>query len=214
VGGVNRRHNSSTHLPRSVLAAGIDSYQTLLNYYYFTVCPVVAIYWWNFYHYSVMTPPPLPPFPTLPIQYVWEQYTSCVIIPSFTTATRTPPLYPLVICIAKRKKNKRCPQRVLNDLKETRLSRCSMIWLLPPHLPSVSSTGDPLRKRYNLLTREGVGEEPNHTTARNLVLYKSFNTRCLSPYVTASWDTFYNLLHYFFCNKSVSNISSLLNFGI
>ncbi len=43
VGGVNRRHNSSTHLARSVQAAGIDSYQILVNYYYFTVCPVVAI---------------------------------------------------------------------------------------------------------------------------------------------------------------------------
>jgi hypothetical protein len=44
VGGVNRRYNSSTHFARSVQAAGIDSYQTLVNYYYFTVCPVVAIY--------------------------------------------------------------------------------------------------------------------------------------------------------------------------
>jgi hypothetical protein len=34
------------------------------------------------------------------------------------------------------------------------------------------------RKRDNLLRegREGVGEEPNHTTARNVILYISFNT--------------------------------------
>jgi hypothetical protein len=33
-----------------------------------------------------------------------------------------------------------------------------------------------LRKKDNFLTGEGGGEEPNHTTARILVLYKSFHT--------------------------------------
>ncbi len=141
---------------------------------------------------------PSPPFPTLPRQYVWEQYISCVIIPPpFTTATRTLPLIPSSHMHCKKKK-RTLPQRVLNDLKKTRLSRGSMIWLLPPPLPSISSTADPLRKRDNLLPEEGVGEEPNHTTARKLVIYKSFNTLWLSPSVAASWDTFYNLLHYFF----------------
>ncbi len=57
--------------------------------------------------------------------------------------------------------------------------------LLPPSLVSKLDrrhTGR-LRKRKNLLTGEGggrLGEEPNHTTARSLVLYKSFNTLCSS----------------------------------
>ncbi len=38
-----------------------------------------------------------------------------------------------------------------------------------------------LRKRDNLLTGEGVGEEPNRTTRERLVLYKSFNTLWLYP---------------------------------
>jgi hypothetical protein len=61
--------------------------------------------------------------------------------------------------------------RVLNDLWRTRLTRCRMIWLHPPPRPCMLNrrhTGR-LRKRDNLLTVEwveGVGEEPNHTTAR------------------------------------------------
>ncbi len=47
-------------------------------------------------------------------------------------------------------------QRVLNDLKRTRLSRCRMIWLLPL-FRHWRPTGE-LRKRYNLLTgKEGKG---------------------------------------------------------
>jgi hypothetical protein len=36
----------------------------------------------------------------------------------------------------------------------------------------------PASRRSSLLTGKGVGEEPNRTTAKSLVLYKSFNTLC------------------------------------
>ncbi len=54
--------------------------------------------------------------------------------------------------------------------------------LLPP-LPSVSSTGDTQEDWEREATcwrqrREGVAVEPNHTTARSLALYKSFNPLC------------------------------------
>jgi hypothetical protein len=69
-----------------------------------------------------------------------------------------------------------------------------MIWILalpPPPRPPVSKldwrhTGR-VRKRDNLLTGVGKqreGEEPNNTTAKSLVLYKSFNTD--RPYPTLS----------------------------
>jgi hypothetical protein len=78
-------------------------------------------------------------------------------------------------------------QRVFNDLKMVRLSRRRMIWLHP--LPPLSSNKPGRRhtgrtkKSYNLLTGgggKGMGEEPNRTTARKLVLYKLFNTLCVS----------------------------------
>jgi hypothetical protein len=50
---------------------------------------------------------------------------------------------------------------------------------LPPHPPpSVSSTVD-TQKGY-----DGVEEEPNHTMARKLALYKSFNILCYIFYTT------------------------------
>jgi hypothetical protein len=52
-----------------------------------------------------------------------------------------------------------------------------------PHFPVITRRGHigRLRKRENMSMGEGVGvlEEPNHTTARKLVLYKSVNTLCM-----------------------------------
>jgi hypothetical protein len=60
-----------------------------------------------------------------------------------------------------------------------------MIGLPHPLFPTFLSVLDRrhtgrLRKRENMSMGEGVGvlEEPNHTTARKLVLYKSFNILC------------------------------------
>jgi hypothetical protein len=50
--------------------------------------------------------------------------------------------------------------------------------------PLVSSTSDTqkVRERETTCSREsGVGEEPKHTSAKSLVLYKSFNTLWLYP---------------------------------
>ncbi len=47
-------------------------------------------------------------------------------------------------------------QRVMNDLKTSKLSRGRMIWLLPHPLPLLRHTGR-LRKKDNLLTGQGEG---------------------------------------------------------
>ncbi len=69
------------------------------------------------------------------------------------------------------------------DLWRTGLSRRRMIWLLlHPHPLSHISTLSLflsllVRHRFSILTEVGRGGgETNHTTARSLVLYKSFNT--------------------------------------
>ncbi len=67
-------------------------------------------------------------------------------------------------------------QRLLNDLWWTRLSRRRAIWLFPlsRHQSSLFLSL-PVCRRSSLLTGEGVGEEHFHTTAKILVLQKSFN---------------------------------------
>ncbi len=59
--------------------------------------------------------------------------------------------------------------RVLNDLRRTRLARLRMMWP-SPHSPP-SSPVSKLEKERQLADgrRKGVGEEPNHTTARKPV---------------------------------------------
>ncbi len=63
-----------------------------------------------------------------------------------------------------------CPQRVLNGLQRTRLIIRLLAHPLPPSPISKLSLflSLPMCRRSGLLTRdgEGVGEEPNHTTAR------------------------------------------------
>ncbi len=85
------------------------------------------------------------------------------------------------------------PQRVLNDLQRSRLSCGRIIRLLshptsplPPHFPSPVSKlplfpGLPVCRRLSLLMGggKGVGEEPNHTTAREpspqlIILYSLY----------------------------------------
>jgi hypothetical protein len=93
--------------------------------------------------------------------------------------------------------NDRPLQKVLNDIWRTRLSR-SMIWLLPHTLPpSPGSKMDRphtrrLRKRDNLLTGEGVGKEPNHTTAR-----KPGPLEIIQNYLGLSLLSFLNIHGYF-----------------
>jgi hypothetical protein len=62
-----------------------------------------------------------------------------------------------------------------------------MIWLLAhPLPPSAVSKLDPATHRKTEKERQladgrggkGAGEEPNHMTAKSLVLFKSFNTLC------------------------------------
>ncbi len=74
-------------------------------------------------------------------------------------------------------------------LEKTSLSRRRMSLLLPPphpHLPSKSCLCFPVflcfadRAYWQEKWEERVGEEPNHTTARSLILYKLFNTLCLT----------------------------------
>jgi hypothetical protein len=81
-------------------------------------------------------------------------------------------------------------QIVVNDLKRARISHGRMIWLLARPLPSTSVSVSKLERATHRKTEierqlahgkggKRVGEEPNYTTAKGLVLYKSFNTLCV-----------------------------------
>ncbi len=87
------------------------------------------------------------------------------------------------------------PQRVLNVLQTTRLlAVVCMIWLLAP-LPAPPPPSSKLDRCYTqeywerdtTCWREGDGkgvvEEPNHMTARSLVLYKSFSISLVPPHI-------------------------------
>ncbi len=55
----------------------------------------------------------------------------------------------------------------------------AFVWFGPYPASKLSLfLGLPICRRSNLLTREGICEEPNQTTARKLTLYKSFSALC------------------------------------
>jgi hypothetical protein len=75
-------------------------------------------------------------------------------------------------------------QRVLNYLLRARLSRVSPPFPLSRQKAQMA-THKKAEKEINLADerggRRGVGEKPNHMTARKLVHYKSFNTLSVLP---------------------------------
>ncbi len=56
---------------------------------------------------------------------------------------------------------------VKDILQKTRLSFRRMIWLLPHRSPRPATHGKTEKKTQLADGREGMGEEPNHTTAKN-----------------------------------------------
>jgi hypothetical protein len=68
---------------------------------------------------------------------------------------------------APRRYQNSAPQRVLNDLWKTRLSRRRMIWLLSSHVSKLDRRRTCRKTEEERQLADGkVAEEPNHTTAR------------------------------------------------
>jgi hypothetical protein len=94
----------------------------------------------------------------------------------------------LLLRKSNKKPNDYC--RILQKLHNLALIFCAVVWfgssptsspLFRLQVVSLSQSSCVCRQSRLLTGLEGkrVGQEPNHTTARSLALYKSFNTLCI-----------------------------------